>query len=77
MRAWLRVVPRPHIGSNTDNRPPIPSSRASAVTLSSSLVKCSLVLPAYFWIVIRSLLSRSRGLMASGLSNSPSIPKTA
>ena len=62
--AWLSVVPRPHSGSRpgTGGRAsPAPTPTASSVTLSSSLVNCSLVLPAYFWMVIRSSSNRSSG----------------
>ncbi|MFC4328895.1 hypothetical protein ACFPC0_13900 [Streptomyces andamanensis] len=80
MTAWLSVVPRPHIGSSR-RRSPVSSragsSEASAVTFSRSRVKSSLVLPAYFWMVSRSLSNRSRGCLATGRSRSPSTAKRA
>lgn len=57
MSAWFSVVPRPRSGSSTVSaRPAIWGANADAirVTLSSSFVNCSPVLPGYFWVVIRS-----------------------
>jgi len=51
IRAWLRVVPRPHSGSSTANfrsSISVANPDASSVTFSSSLVNCSFVLPWYF-----------------------------
>ena len=43
----------------------------SNVTFSRSFVNCSLVLPGYFWIVMRSSSNWSSGASSIGRSNSP------
>ena len=59
----LRVVPRPDIGSSRAPLPGWSTAVGPAVTFSSSLVNCSLVLPGYFGMVTRSSSKRSgRGM---------------